>query len=373
VHTNLDSLASDLPRVAALTRRALEALRAKGGDEAVARALGGEVDRFDELLTATTEALDGAHRIRKISRGLGTFARAESAEHEPVDVNEAIESAATMAQGELKSRARLVKDLSRLPAVRGSEGRLAQVFLNLFVNAAHAIDEGAPETNEVRVRSWADGARVHVEVKDSGRGIAPEHLSRIFEPFFTTKRAGVGSGLGLPISRSIVTELGGTLHVESELGRGTRVHVSLPGDVAVAPRPSRPSPVPSAAPAQVRARVLVVDDEAPIRRSLQRVLREHDVVTVGSGREAKALLERDARFDVVLCDLMMPEMTGMELHAWLTTQHPSLAERVIFVSGGAFTPSAAEYLERVKTPQLQKPFDTSRLKALVAERMSGRR
>jgi two-component system, NtrC family, sensor kinase len=212
---------------------------------------------------------------------------------------------------------------------------------------------------------------VFAEVVDTGHGIKPEHLERIFDPFFTTKQVGAGSGLGLSISKSIVTEFGGDLRVESEPGRGARFIVRLPATpqeptvTLVGKTPSAPQPP--------RGRILVVDDEEAIRRSLQRLLgARHEVFTAGSGREAKALLEGDTNFDVVLCDLMMPEMTGMELHAWLVGHSPELAARVVFVSGGAFTPSADAYLQKVSNVKLEKPFEVARLLALLDERVTNR-
>ena len=118
-----------------------------------------------------------------------------------------------------------------------------------------------------------------------------------------------------------------------------------------------------------RGRVLVVDDEEQIRKALRRVLgRHHDVVTVASAREARALLEVSRDFDMILCDVMMPEMTGVELHGWLVATAPTLAARVVFLSGGAFNAGTVAYLASVENPKLEKPFDTDSLRAIVAAR-----
>ncbi len=323
----------------------------------------------DDLLEAAASALEGTRRIAGIARGLSTFARVERMECTKVDLHQAIESAATIAHNEIKYRATLVRDYAELPLLWASEGKLSQVFLNLLINAAHATPEGDAAAHRITVRTWVVGDDVFAEISDTGAGIAPEHLERVFEPFFTTKKAGRGSGLGLAICRTLLAEVGGELRVESELGRGTRVVVRLPvvrtdaGTQAAAPAAKPPSILPPA-----RGRVLVVDDEEHIRSVMQRMLRRaHDVVTVASGREAQALLEQDAAFDVVLCDLMMPELSGPELHAWLAARHPALARRVVFVSGGAFTPEASEYLESVENRQLGKPFEVRELQSLVAE------
>jgi len=112
----------------------------------------------------------------------------------------------------------VVKDFGQVPPVLATEGKLSQVFLNLIINAAHAIGDGNAEENCITIRTWAEGDDVFAEVSDTGRGIPPENLERIFEPFFTTRKFGKGSGLGLSISRSIVSEFGGD-HSRQERGR----------------------------------------------------------------------------------------------------------------------------------------------------------
>jgi signal transduction histidine kinase len=144
-----------------------------------------------------------------------------------------------MAAHELRHRARFVEDCAGVPPVRGNAARLGQVLLNLIINAAHAIEPGRVEQNEIRVaaRERSPG-KVTLEVSDTGCGIPPENLSRIFEPFFTTKEVGVGTGLGLWVCQGIVTSLGGELTVESTPGRGTTFHITLPvAEVAEDTRP----------------------------------------------------------------------------------------------------------------------------------------
>ena len=130
----------------------------------------------------------------------------------------------------------------------------------------------------------------------------------------------------------------------------------------------RPGRAAAAAGPAVRGRLLVVDDEPAIRRTLLRLLGQaHEVVTAATGAEGQAILEQDQAFDLILCDLMMPEMSGMELHAWLAAHHPALAEQVVFVTGGAFTPRATDYLTSVGNLRIEKPFDAANLTRLVAE------
>jgi CheY-like chemotaxis protein len=270
-----------------------------------------------------------------------------------------------MAWNEIRHRARLVKAYGPVPPVEGSESRLGQVVLNLLVNAAHAITEGSAEQNEIRVTTSTDAeGRAVLEVRDTGGGIAPGARQRIFDPFFTTKEIGVGTGLGLSICHGIVSAMGGTIAVDSQPGAGSLFRVVLP-PASAAPPASRFA-APAAAPPR-RCRILVVDDEPLIAAMLRRTLApDHEVVAAESGREAlHRLVDDRERFDLVLCDLMMPEMTGMEVHAALARSAPDEAERLVFVTGGAFTPRAQAFLAGVPNRCIDKPIDVLQLRALV--------
>jgi PAS domain S-box-containing protein len=188
----------------------------------------GDDELLQDMAQCTKSALEGIRRVRTIVRDLGTFSRADEDQLSQVSLVDVLERALTLAYNEIKYRARLTRDFKQTPSVLANEGRLSQVFLNLLINAAHAIDKGDPEDNEIRVRLWREGKKVLVEVRDTGRGIAPADLPYLFEPFFTTKEKGVGTGLGLYISNNIVTSLGGHIDVESAVGRGTRFIVHLP-------------------------------------------------------------------------------------------------------------------------------------------------
>jgi signal transduction histidine kinase len=180
------------------------------------------------LTTNMESALDGVERIAHIVRLLSTFARAETQEAQYADVLRAVDAASRLAMHQLASRARLVCHLAPLPLVLVNEAQLAQVFLNLLVNAAQAIPEGAVAHHEVRISGRAQDGKVIVEIADDGCGIAPELTRRIFEPFYTTKPLGLGTGLGLSISRNIVTGAGGSISVSSALGKGTTFRIELP-------------------------------------------------------------------------------------------------------------------------------------------------
>ncbi|HEY3256742.1 MAG TPA: ATP-binding protein, partial [Polyangiaceae bacterium] len=272
-----------------------------------------------------------------------------------------------MTSNELRFRATLSLDFKPIPPVWASEGKLSQVFLNLLINASHAMDDS--ETRAITVRTWTEDDRVCAAVEDTGAGIQPEHLARIFEPFFSTKQIGAGSGLGLSICRNIVDELGGEIRVESELGKGTRFIVRLP--IWTEAAASRPQP-PSAEAVGLQSslgRVLIIDDEAPLRTVMQRMLVVHEVVSAASGKEALRILEHDRAFDLILCDLMMPDVSGIDVHHWLATRDPALASRLVFITGGAFGPVAAEYLSGTGNLKLEKPFTTNEFREVVYERI----
>jgi signal transduction histidine kinase len=320
---------------------------------------------LDETSEALAEARQGTERVRNIVRDLRVFARGDEDQSGPVALRRVLDSSINIAWNEIRHRARLVKDYGETPMVEANESRLGQVFLNLLLNAAHAIPEGATERNEIRVSTRTD-ARGHavVEVRDSGTGIAPDIQARIFDPFFTTKSAGEGTGLGLWICSGILSALGGDIRVESESGRGSTFRVTLPPVTIEAPGTTPVRGVPEAE-AQ-GGRMLIVDDEPMILGALRRSFAsDYHVTCVGDGRKALDRLRAGERYDVILCDLMMPEMTGIELYAELGKLAPDQMERVVFVTGGAFTPRAREFLERVPNARVEKPIDFQNLRLLL--------
>jgi len=275
-----------------------------------------------------------------------------------------LDSTLRMAWNELRHRARVVKAYGNVPPVEGNESRLGQVFLNLIINAAQAIPPGNYEANQIRVATALDPKLgVIVTIGDTGGGIPEDVRPRLFTPFFTTKPVGVGTGLGLAISHRIIAQFNGSLTYESEVGKGTEFKVTLP--VAGATRPPATSgniPVAAAR----RGSILVIDDEEPLAMAVRRFLsNEHDVTVVHSARAALDLLRDGNRYDVILCDLMMPQVTGMELHAELLEMDAPQASKIVFVTGGAFTSGAREFLDRVPNRRLEKPFDLGRLRSLV--------
>lgn len=179
---------------------------------------------INDLRNIVRESLEGAERIKKIVQDLKNFSRMDQSELSMADINAGIESTINIVWNELKYKATLVKELGDLPRVRCNAGQLNQVFMNILVNAAHAIEQ----QGQIRVRTWTESGRIKVSIADTGCGIPPDKLGRIFEPFFTTKEVGKGTGLGLSIAYDIIKKHNGTIEVASEVGKGTTFMITIP-------------------------------------------------------------------------------------------------------------------------------------------------
>jgi len=314
----------------------------------------------------TRDAKVAVERIRRIVRGLQTFSRADDDSREVLDLHRVLELAIAMAANEIRHRAKLVRQYGKPPSVFANEARLGHALLNLLVNAAEAIPDGHADRNEIRITTRTDPAGwAIVEIHDTGGGIPREVQHRIFDPFFTTKPVGKGTGLGLSITHGIVRSLGGDITFRTAAGKGTTFQVALP-PAATLPARDRPPTDPPKVGDRRRGKLLIVDDEVLFATSLRRLFSsEHTVTVVHNGREALERLAAGERFDVILCDLMMPEVTGAELHAELTRLDPEQANRMIFLTGGAFSPASQSFLERVTNPCFEKPCDIEELRAAV--------
>jgi PAS domain S-box-containing protein len=317
------------------------------------------------------ELADGVQRIVQIVGELKLFARIpESAFSTPVDINRLITSALTLARSELRNRARVDLDLGDLPPLPGDHARLGQVFVNLLINAAQAIPPGDEERNRILVRTRAFDGYVQVDVSDTGVGIPRENLMRIFDPFFTTKAPGEGTGLGLAISFDLVKRAGGTIDVESEVGRGTTFNVKLPVRQFVPPRGSRPQ----IGVAKPGGRVLVVEDEQHLGVAVARALASNYLVELAP--DAATALERieaggGNEYDAVLCDLRMPGMDGKALFAAVSERWPLQAKRFVFLTGAGFGGEYESFIRSTDRPVIEKPFDMGELEDVVARVVAG--
>jgi two-component system cell cycle sensor histidine kinase/response regulator CckA len=326
------------------------------------------VPKAREIAESVTLAREGAGRVAHIVRGLKVFSRQDHDRAEPTDVRLALDRAIDMADNTIRHRARLVRSVSDVPLVFANELRLNQVFVNLLLNAAQAIPEGHRDTNEIRVRAWLDDSKsaVIVEIEDTGAGMALDVKARIFEPFFTTKPIGIGTGLGLSICHGIVHGLGGSIDVESRPGEGTTFRVHLPASG----RARKTEEVQPKGAALRRGRLLIVDDDDRVAHILATtLLADHDVEISVDPREAVDRVLGGEPFDIIFCDLMMPAMTGMDLHAVIARELPEQAARIVFVTGGAFTPGAREFVASVPNTVLEKPFDKEALDAVLARHL----
>ncbi len=323
-----------------------------------------------ELEEMGTDAREGAERVRKVVRGLKTFSRADAERLEVVDVRAVLETSVSMTFNEIRHRARLVKDFGPLPRVEADEARLGQVFINLLVNSAQAIAEGNVDENEIRITTSTDAAgSAVISVRDTGRGVKQAHRQRIFDPFFTTKEIGVGTGLGLSICHGIVTSMKGQIRVDSDGATWTNMTVTLPACSAGSAEAASRSRPPIVATGR-HGRVLIIEDDARVAAALRRALDPpHEVVLTASGRAGLDLLRSGASFDVILCDLLMAEMTGMDLHDELAISNPEITDKLVFITGGTFTQRARDFLAAIPNHRLEKPIDLQNLRALVRDRV----
>ncbi len=312
---------------------------------------------------AMAESQLGMSRIVAIVRSLKAFTAPKLTAIQQIDLSEVIDHACAMAGTEIRHRARLEKEYGHVPAIAADAGQLTQVVLNLLLNAAESIAEGDAHANEIRVTTRLRDGEVVISVRDTGPGIAPSVKGRLFDPFVTTK-AGTGQGLGLSLCADIVARHGGRIELANIDAPGAQFDVVLPTDTGFEVPVAAASPPKSA----TASRILVIDDEVPLLQAYQRMLgTQHRVVTASRGQAALELLARDADFDVILCDLMMPDMDGVGFFDALRDAHPDLAGRVVFCTGGAFTTRSTEFLDRTSARCLEKPLELESLEALLAE------
>jgi PAS domain S-box-containing protein len=328
---------------------------------------GDPIDRA-QLLTRLQEARHGGERVATIVRDLKSFAREDENVRWPVELGTVLESALNVVGSEIAKRGRVVRRFTQLPPVEGIAARLEQVFVNLLLNAAQALPEGAAHEHEVSLTAGHDADFVSVTVADTGAGMTDEIKKRIFDPFFTTKPAGVGTGLGLPICLGIVTAHGGTLDVESKPGHGSTFTVKLKryrGDFRS--REQAPS-----SPGITRGRVLIIDDDVAVGRTLRLALEEEHEVTVATNAtdalRALHAAEGGSDFDAVLCDLLMPGMTGAELFTLARRELPQMAPRFVFMSGGYW--AQGEPSPTGSQPVLEKPFNLEHVRTLLRDMVS---
>ncbi|MEP6874245.1 MAG: PAS domain S-box protein [Burkholderiales bacterium] len=331
-------------------------------------------EALPELRADAQRIREAAERCGRIVRTFLNMARSRPSTRNPVALNEMVRAAADMLQYGYRSHG-IALELAlaeALPEVSADGDQIGQVVMNLLVNAQQAL-AGAQGTRRVQVQTGLEPRResreprVWLRVADNGPGIADEARGRVFEPFFTTKPEGVGTGLGLAVSRSLVRDHGGDLMLEPvspEGGASFRLSLPISG---VAESSTVPAALPEPG-ASLQARVLVVDDEAELADLMRDMLESagYEVATAESGAVALELLDT-ARFDAIVSDLRMPDMDGAGLWREVSARHPAIARSMLFVTGDTLSPDAREFLRSSRCASLDKPFSKADLLARVAE------
>lgn len=313
----------------------------------------------EEIQELLGDCREGLHRIRDIVKELSFFSRRSDALERRVELGELVASVFKLLSNQM-CHVTMEHDVDDVASLCADPGQLRQVLLNLLINAGHAIPEDRKGLIKVTAREVE--SRIEIRVADNGVGIPGTDFRKIFDPFYTTKPVGQGTGMGLAISRQLIERMKGEIRVESVCGQGTTMVLELPAwsegqepevDDVVETKPR----VLASAVAR-RAVVLLIDDEQALLNSMRRVLaKRYDVVGFRWGSEALAWLAKNRRPAVVLCDLMMPEMSGIELFERISRSDPELSERFVFITGGTVTREAREFVADCAAPVLKKPFE----------------
>ena len=313
----------------------------------------------------------GLERIKTVVGDLKTVSRGttdEAVTH--VDINSVIESVLSMAQNEIQHRAILKYSPTITEPIWIDETRLAQVLLNIIINAAHSIPVGHADLNVIEVKTYTNESdHVVAEIKDSGCGMSEDVRKRIFEPFYTTKPMGSGTGLGLAICQSIVNQFHGAMTVESSEGKGTVFRVSFPAAT------EKISELFTDAPSEIipesLGQVMLIDDDEELLEVLQEVVSiRHDCVGFINARAALDVLKDNKTFDCIICDLMMPKMSGLQFHKAIAEHAPYYLNRIIFLTGGSFTAETDIFIKSPDIVYCEKPVDTRALLGAIQKRVA---
>ncbi len=330
-------------------------------------------ERVDEATMKKFEEISyGLNRIQSIVKDLKTLSQGSNDDNViAVDVGANLRSAILMSTNEIQYRAQLTTEIEELPKILANEAHLGQIFLNLLVNSAQAIEPGNVSKNKIHVKAFVKDQRVVVQISDSGPGI-PEHVKKnIFQAFYTTKPVGQGTGLGLSICQSLVNRYKGQISFDSAVGQGTRFTVSFPISNGDKLAETSPESYPVRLPMNFsRGRVLIIDDDKMLLETLSFVLAsENETKSFSDAEQALAYIRSGEKFNAILCDLMMPNMSGMEFYKLLGESNPELCEKVIFLTGGSFTDATENFLRQPGIRSYQKPVTTQNLRKIIRDVM----
>ncbi len=323
------------------------------------------VHKLRGLVAALGDAQLGTRRVTRVVQDLTNFARPGPEDQQTLDVPDVLDAAIAAVDASSSGGIVIERRYGTTPYVEANEARLLQVFGNLLAAAIRSVANVQSRARSVIVGTRTDDeGRAVIEVRDTGRGIAAGDLKRIFDPFFVAPSSAAGGGLGLGLCHGVVSALGGEITVESEVDRGSVFVVKLPG--ARGRRVVEPA-VPEVAAAK-RGRILVIDDDVQLGRVFERVLgRDHDVVVEHDPRSGLARLMAGEWFDLVFCDVMMPGLDGVALFNEVRATLPELAQRIVFVTGGAVGDAAQAFVASTRNVVLAKPFGPAELRAVVRE------
>jgi signal transduction histidine kinase len=329
--------------------------------------------REPALIQRAEKILAGADRCARIVRNFLALARQQPPERGDVRVNLIVHETIELLGYDLRtSNVEVVLDLADdVPATWADGHQMQQVVVNLLANAIQAMRPiETPRRLTITTRLERAPARICVEVADSGPGIPPEVQARIFEPFFTTKPQGEGTGLGLSLCRRTLEEHGGTITIESEVGRGATFRLELP--VAERPAPTAEAAAPESLPPVAGKAILIVDDEVDLAATLAEALRDdgYQVGVADNGAAALEMLGKRA-YDMVLSDTKMPKLDGEHFYAEIERRFPGLRGRIVFVTGDILSREKREFLQRSRAPHLLKPFDLREMRQLVHRMLAG--
>jgi CheY-like chemotaxis protein len=304
-------------------------------------------------------AKQGVARIAEVVRCVSMFASADPDSIEPLDVHEVLESSLQVASNELRHCAELERDYESLPHVRGNPARLGQVFLNMLLNAVRSVRESAGRAHTVRVSTTTDSDFAVITISDSADSYGLDASKNLFDPLSSVTAGRMGLHFGLAISREVVEAMGGSI----ELGRanmgGTSFRIRLPGMSGVTHAPPKQRADSRVVPK--RAAVMVVDDDPMICEILAAHLSDaYDVAAFTSPRAALASM-LEGNFDLILCDVMMPILNGVEVFERATRERPELESRFLFITGGAFTEQTRSRLKQANRPIVHKPCSRAEL------------
>lgn len=297
----------------------------------------------------------GLHRIATIASDLRAFTRAGDDPPEAVDLSAVVHSVLQLIGKEVSVRTNLVLELNATAPVLGNASRLIQVVLNLVTNAMHSLGDLPRAASQLTIRTQDLDGQVVLDVADSGQGVPFEERERIFEPFVTSKRVGEGTGLGLYVSRNIVQQHGGTLTVHDSDDGGALFQLRL---ARYRPPSSAPERFVDTPTLETRVSVLIIDDEPDVGKALVRQLKAHGHDAAWFPNLVDAIAQvPNPRFDLVFCDLMMDEIEDVPWYQYLARKWPEMALRVVFMTGGAFSPLAREFAIQNAERLVEKPFD----------------